>query len=263
MSASTVSDIMSKSKDPSYEVRHHALHALTSSELSSHADQLFEFLLRSQVPESMRLVDLLSLQNDVYDRLMWEHLKLQDLLDLSIQVIDDESANSVWRDYNIQKLGMILTLNQMSPESCDRAFAQLDRLTLGSIPGMQGTALVAAHSLRDHANHEGRTYVGDQVLGERALACAVSSEADPIDRFTALQVAARCGNIEALPYARSLLSATGESKPSPMLKISAICVVGILGNEFEIPSLQKFRRSPDIRISRAARSAILKIQARI
>jgi len=82
-----------------------------------------------------------------------------------------------------------------------------------------------------------------------------------IDRVTALQVAATFEASGVLDYAASLLTQMPSETP-PMLKVSAIAAIGTIGDESQLTILQQFRLSPDVRLKKAARRAIERIQLR-
>jgi len=253
--------IVSSGASPAYGVRHKYLHSLSPGDLATHADELFQFMAAGQVPEGMEVDAYLSLSNDIFDLLLKEGAAVPQLLEYVLQTIPDHAANRVWRDYCVQKLAPLLLKEGLDNESVAEAMQLLDELTNGSIPEMQGTAFIVAYSLSGHDLAKEYSILSEGAIGQRAVACARNEKSALIDRVTALTLAARCRNREALSVSESILNQP-DGGIEPMLKVSAIATIGLLGDAHHLESLQRFRLSPDIRFKNAARVAIERIKAR-
>ena len=205
----------------------------------------------------MRHDAYMSLVNDIYDRMLRAGVRPQALFDLSLEVIPDTQADSVWRDYCAQKLKETLTREDVSTGSRQQGFALLDALTGGAYPEMQGTGLLVAGALLEQPLSDVPAFLNKDTLGERAVACAQNAQAPLIDRITALQAAALFEAPGALEVAISLQASDG-SEPV-MLQVSALAAIGTLGGSEHRALLERHRLSPDIRLRKAARSALSRI----
>lgn len=253
-----VQEITTLNAEPSYEKRHHSLHGLSATLLASNSSSLIDFMCAEQVPEGMREVDYMSLVNDIYNLLLTNDTEVQQLFDISLKVIPDKSAGQIWRDYCMQKLNYTLGREDVAPESIQQALALLDTATQGAYPRMQGTAFIAAYKFKDHPFDPKPNFLNTQTLGERALTAAKDVSKPLIDRITSLQTAAKCDVAGTLAYATTLISESETSEP--MLKVVALATIGQIGSEAQIPLLSEYRLSPDIRLRKAARVAINRIQ---
>jgi hypothetical protein len=253
-----IESIISLAAEPIYTQRHHQLHQLSSAALEGGAEELIAFMRAEQVPEGMREDEYMSIVNDIYNLLLTNGTEVQQLFDLGLEVIPNELAGQIWRDYCVQKLGYTLGREDIAPDSIQRALALLDRATQGAYPALQGTALVVAYQHKDHPFNPKPAFLETQVLGERALAAAQDPSKPLIDRITGLQTAAKVGAVGTLEYAVAMLAQTEQGEP--MLKVVSLAVVGQLGSESQIPLLAEYRLSPDTRLRKAARSALQKLQ---
>lgn len=259
--ASTVEQITTVSAQPPFTARHHQLHQLGVKELNAGAGALITFMRAERVPEGMDPVEYMSLVNDSFNLLVKNGIQVQQLFELILQVVPDESAGVVWRDYCVQKLGYTLDRNDISLQGLTAGLKLLDRLTLGDYPPMQGTALIVANQLASHPILSSTDFLNQRSIGERALSCAIDPAKPLIDRMTALQVAGMCDAPGTLNCAVSLLTA-GEDVQI-MLKVAAMATIGQTGSVAEIPLLADYRKSPDVRLRKAARSAMKQLQGDI
>lgn len=256
-----VSAIVSLSESPNYVQRHHALHKLSTSELEAGASALIDFMSRQQVPKQMDQVEYMSLVNDSFNRLIGQGIRSEQLLNLIIEVIPDQSRHEVWRDYSVQKLGYTLNREDISAAAKQAGFDMLERATSGEFPRMQGTALMIAFKLSERYASQ-FDFLTEAHLGKVALKCAADPDSELIDRVTALQIAGLCAAPGALDYCKSILRSDERSRHAEMLLVSAIATIGELGNEQDLIYVENFRLSPDIRFRSATQTAFNKIQRR-
>ena len=259
---SDIDRISSLDANPRFAERHHTLHKLSAGDLESGAAQLIDFMREQQVPTGMRPVDYMSLVNDSFNLLVKNHIRADELLRLILEVIPDESADEVWRDYAVQKLGYTLDRQDISPATLDAGLAMLERVVRGEFPRVQGTGLIVAFKLSETFART-HPFLQKEALGGMALAGAKDEGALLIDRVTALQVAALCGRTDALSYAKLLIRNGVSDEQETMLLVSAIAVVGEQGGASERALVEAFHLSPDIRIRAATRTALQKIEARL
>lgn len=257
---STINQIIGLEAAPSYTQRHHALHQLPSHKLSANAQLLIDFMCAEQVPEGMEEAEYLSLVNDMYNLLLANGIEVQQLFDICLKVIPDESAGAIWRDYCMQKLGYTLGREDISAESIQQGLKLLDLATHGRYPSMQGTALIVAHQIVQGSFNPRPIFLNEGAIGQRALAAASNPEAPLIDRITALQIACVCRAEGTRELATKLLEE--DAQDLVMLQVVAIASLGELGTAAALERLQQYRLSPDIRLRTASRVSIQRIQDR-
>lgn len=256
---SPIDAIITLEADPPFTSRHHLLHRLPASILGAHSEELIDFMRAEEVPGGMREGEYMSLVNDIYNLLLSNGIEVQQLFDICLEVIPDESAGEIWRDYCMQKLNYTLGREDIATESIQEALKLLDAATQGAYPRMQGTAFIAAYQFRDHPFDPKPEFLNEKILGERALEAAKNEKIPLIDRITALQTATKCKSVGTLDYATTLLAS---SEPvEPMLKVVALATVGQLGDEAQIPLLSEYRLSPDVRFRKASREAVTRIES--
>jgi hypothetical protein len=252
--ANGVADIVTLDPEPSYSQRHAILHSLSVARLASDSQVLIEFMRAEQVPQEMDEVEYMALVNDIYNLLLANGTEVQQLFDICLEVIPNEVAGKIWRDYCMQKLAYTIGRDDLEPESIQKALGLLDSATRGEYPKMQGTALVVAMQHLAHPFDPQPEFLNSQTLGQRALKAAKDDGRPLIDRITALQIAAECRASGALGYATALILDDGQVEP--MLRVVAVACLGQLGDQSHIPMLEEYRLSPDIRVRTAVRSAI-------
>jgi hypothetical protein len=250
--------IVSAEASPHYKQRHHLLHTMSPADLRTASDRLFTFMADGQSPEHMNEGDYLSLCNDIYDLLFALGINQPQLLAHALKVIPDENRMLVWRDYCIQKMAETLAAEGIDEAARQQGIQLLSELASGRFPGLQGTALIVAHELSQRPAFVAESGLSMVSIGQKALQCAQDSSAELIDRVTALQIATRCATPGTLEYVRSTLS--DELPAEPMLKVSSIAAVGVLGTPEDSVLLSAYRQSPDIRYRKAARSALKNLE---
>jgi hypothetical protein len=251
-----VAEIFSPTANPPFVQRHRLLHELDRTSVDRHADEFLEFLKRRDPPPEMREDDFHSLKNDASALLIRHRVRPVEHLRLSLDCIADADAFFVWRDYCLQFLPALLGAEELPPEDFRRGTTLLDELTAQSVPGLTGTALIAARRLSRSPLSEAAP--SPEELSRRALLCARNADARLIDRVTALQVAAELKNPGAFDFAAELIK-----NPPPdeqiMLRVSALAALGYSGDPARLPLLEPFQLSPDIRLRNAARGAIRRL----
>jgi hypothetical protein len=250
----TVEEILSSSSTPPFTDRHHKLHALTEADIVQNKERLFKFLAVSDVPPNMAANDFLSLKNDIADFLITYDLKTDEHLKAALNVIKDPQESFVWRDYYIQKLPAMLQASQILNQSAERALALIERLAAQEVPGLTGTALIAAYSLTETS--EIKLKVTPQKLSVLAYNCASNVDAPLIDRITALQIAAILKKPEAFDLAKIYIINPQNNEIPIMLKVSALGALRYSENPDYLPIVSSYRLSPDIRLRAAARGTI-------
>lgn len=255
----TVDLIANPGSTPGFERRQHLLYSLNSTDLLSGADKLISFMELATPPEGMGRNTYFSLTNDIFDLLVREKIEEQRLLDHLISTIPNEEVDRVWRDYCVQKLSSALVFEAVTSESRQAGLRMLDQLTTGSMPRMQGTALIVSTDLCGYPFLEDCAFLEQSSLGQRALTCASNDEAPLIDRVTALQVAAQFNASGLEQYALGLLNPSSTEGVPVMLQVSAIAALGVVDSEASSSVILSYEKSSDIRLRKAARTALKRI----
>ncbi|NBB77843.1 MAG: hypothetical protein GVY36_00090 [Verrucomicrobia bacterium] len=256
LSSDPIARLTSRSAETDFPVRHALLHAMDETALQAGASRLMEFLNQDTPPPEMEPNDFLSLKNDVADRLIIHAIHPSEHLRLALRTIRDRDRDFVWRDYCLQKIPELMAADALEAADRQPAAELLETLIAGNDPGLTGTALIAALHLSEGAMAEWAPPA--RHLGAAALDCARTEGAPLIDRVTALQVAAGLGHSGTATYAASLLhSKQSESSPAvpAMLRTSAIAALGVVGDPRYLALVEQHRRSPDVRLRAAARTA--------
>lgn len=158
-----------------------------------------------------------------------------------IVLYNDVDMDLVWRDYCIQHLA---DLYRHDPDNSDIREVLLcaSRERAGTLAG---TALLA---MRKNVS----TGFTEDVLTQRAFAVAADATYDDMVRLTALQVCAELGDVRAVPLAREIIG----SQSSIHLRMSAIAVLGRLGQVHDCESIKPYLLSSDSRLRTAAKAAV-------
>ena len=192
--------------------------------------------------------------NSVADKVL-NKLEEQDhvppvLIDHLMGMFYDESGDYTWRDYCIQHLGSLYSTPTADGkrEAIRRVFKDAAHPDVG----MAGTVALA---LRNNMNQEG---ISPELASQTAATVALDENQDDADRLTAMLAAAELGNSEMLTLARRIVG----SKNSIHFRMSSMAAMGMLGDTSDLPTLEKYTSSSDMRLRLAAQAAVKKINAR-
>ena len=171
-----------------------------------------------------------------------------ELPDVLIAMYQDVSQDRVWRDYCLQHLGAVYGREAVAGKR-----EQIQQLFESALETRMAGTVILALRRNVGANGISRSYAASL-----AARVAKDEEQSDVSRLTAIQVAAELGDRTMLPLAREIVL-SGHSVP---FRISAMASIGILGDQSDLPLLNKFTRSSDMRLRLASRAAIKKINAR-
>ncbi|MEM7790416.1 MAG: hypothetical protein AAF546_03350 [Verrucomicrobiota bacterium] len=247
--------------DLRFEMRHHALHKAGRESLRKSSGQLLLFLESRESPVGIDLEDYLSLKNDIFDKMFTDSIDLPSLVDVAQTNLNDPSSHPIWRDYCLQKYGLLLSHPEIGERLRTPLFNDLWRYMQGEETGMTGTALLAAiRAWEARGDWKGEDFaVTSKTVGESAMLCAREVNNPLMDRMTALQVASLLGYSEARDYSIELLQSSPASVPL-MLRSSAVAALGIFADGRDADLVRRYRLSADIRLRAAAVTALYKIQ---
>lgn len=153
----------------------------------------------------------------------------------------DTSRSIVVRDYALQHLGHLRS-ESVDTEPITRTLTSAVAEKRGPLAG---TALLALNQTRVNRR-----------AGEAALAVAADPTTDIRSRITAIQVAGRQGNPDALPLAVEIATATDQPIP---FRMAAIATLGDLRAVGQWLLLSNLSTAADPRLRTAARAALKKL----
>lgn len=154
---------------------------------------------------------------------------------------DDVHTDLVWRDCCIQHLADLYRQ--------DPANSEIQQVLLRASKERSGNlAATALLAIRKNVS-SGFT---QEVLLQRAFALAADATYSDTVRLTALQVCAELGDIRVLPLAREI----NRSQSSIHLRMSAIAVLGRLGEVHDHELIKQYVLSSDTRLRTAAKAAL-------
>ena len=244
--------IIGETKEQNYSPRVKAIHALSANLPDDQVQACYRFLYKKIETQKLPDLQFNALKNELVFVLMRQKKKPTELAGHLVKMYKDKSFDTTWRDYCVQFFG------KWYPNA----------------PDNQGRKDMAA-GLWDALQHER----GNRIAGgasaqlcflsrrypefDKAKVSAESFNAltDPkcadISRLPLMHTCALLGNEKVLPIARKYAQ-----KGSPMMRASAIGVIGIVGNKDDIKMLEELASARDIRLQRPAHVAIDKIKSR-
>lgn len=191
-------------------------------------------------------------QNDLADRLLQRPATAAPTAEALLNVLADEAADPLWREYCLQKLPVAYEQASTGEALQSDLLAALRDHSANFETAFSGTALLGLYRLRDLAG------IPEEELIARARRILDHPGYATANRVTALQVAALLGDDDALKQARSLVH---DSTAPVQLRISAIASVGQQGGAEDAPLLETLTRHPDIRIRTSSRNALQRLRA--
>jgi HEAT repeat protein len=223
----------------SYEERLDAIHALDEP-LSSAELLNLRNLVRNPEEHS-------TLRNDAL--LVLETHKLEGLESDLVSMWKDESENPVWRDYCLQHLARVHSFSRR-PEWIQHTLFEVAEREIGTA---SGTALIALQSIAEN----------NPAVAEKLREVAREKSKDSVDNpeaaVTAMQVSLKAGDASSLPEARKLAANTSARA---RLRMSAIGLIGALGETKDIVLLKSLISDKDDRVRRAADANLKRLKER-
>lgn len=233
----------------SYEERFRAIHTLDETISAGDVDYYLNFLSRPFKGDDLREGEFDTLKNDLADKLLVQHRLPKDITVRFLRMIDQKALGVVWRDYVLQKLPDLY--NRVETEARVQILEKLWEETANAQDTFSGTALLSLSRMN-------RLYPGVVVserFAERALAVVQEATFPDQNKLTALQLLAELRHPEALNLAREVLNA----ESTVMLRVSAIGVIGLMGQAVDRENLLVLVKSPEFRLRRAAKAALRRL----
>ena len=235
------------SRNSSLLERQEAVRSLGSGLEDDEYSALLEFLARKSSDDSLPADQLVALKNEVVNKLKNQERDPVELIRALVAMFGDVTQDEVWRDYCIQHLGTLYKAAEGADrEAVKKLFLQATDLKQGSIPG---TALIAL------ANNAGSD-IASQAVAAKAIVIAEDVLYGDAARITALQIAAKQNDARILSVARE----TAFGSVSAPLRVSAIAVLGMMGDKTDLTKLEPLASSTDIRLRTAATAAVKKLK---
>lgn len=242
-----VGSILAPASSPRYATLYRTVQSLPAVLQPAEAEALLDFLAQTSLSASLSESESGGIKNDIADLLLRQPSLPRNSDTVFLAMLKDPSQGPVWNNYVLQKLPALLS-RLPSEEQRAPLLAALWSATEDPTIGFPGTALLGLLRLsRADANT-----VALSAVSERAFQVAQNPAAAASDRLTALQIASEAGHAEVLALARTLLHAD----VPVMLRASAIAVMGKQGEASDIPQLEPFLKSADLRLREAAKSAL-------
>jgi len=231
-----------------YSTRNNAVKSMGKDLAADEIQSLYALLNRKRAENGLKSGHLNALKNSVLNVLGSQREPPADYANNLMAMYYDRGHDSVWRDYCIQHLGGWYA--RAGEKEKQAIAATLWDATKETKLGIAGTALIALASNCDDSG------IDTARVAERALTLGTSAECGTLAKITALQICAQLGERKVLPTARSIAG----SRSAVTLRMSAIAAVGTLGDESDKPMLSKYAASTDVRLRKAARSALSRLR---
>lgn len=245
--------IIGQGTEQFYVPRVKAIHALPADMPQDQIDACYEFLY--QKLESQKLPDLQwnALKNELVLALMRQRKKPAELSAHLVKMYKDKTVDVTWRDYCVQFFGKWYPNAPDNQGRKDMVAGLWDALKTERESRIAGAAASQlAFLARKHPEFD-KTQV--------AAAC-FDALTDPkcanISKVSLLPACSILGYDKVLPVARKIAA----TEKNPMLRISAIGVIGEHGDQTDLKFLREMETASDIRFQRPAKAAIEKILAK-
>lgn len=194
-------------------------------------------------------------QNNLADWLLKQPDHVEVTTQALLEIIYDESADLLWREFCIQKLPLAVTQSNLSLPLKEKCYQTLEQMAASSKISFSGTALLGLYRLQTSGTEMQLTETILQ-LAETVLKQPEFAEANKV---TALQVAGLLGSEYALNYARDLI----QSDAGIQLRASAIALIAKRGASEDLKNIKILNDHRDLRLRESSRAAVAQIQNRI
>lgn len=244
--SNTAKFICEGSEGYGYEARFRLIRTLDNNISMTDIEYYLNFLDRSFKKGDLRVGEFNTLKNDLADKLLMQRILPREMAKRFLGMTDQKALGVVWRDYVLQKLPDLYE----RVEEVDRVLI-LDKLW-GAADSTEhtfsGTALLGL----DRIGSKYAEMVDSDRFAEQALLIVKEAEFPEQNKITALQLLAESGHPEALDLARKILN----TESTVMLRVSAIGVLGSLGQSVDRETLSVYTKDSEFRLRHAAQCAL-------
>lgn len=217
---------------------------------AEHEARCLEFLQHS-FPEDEVAIGRVR-QNDLADWLIQQPAHTEACTEILLEVVGDETADLLWREFCVQKLALALEQSTLSAERAGQCLEVLIAKANDTRISFSGSALLGLYRL----SKQDPPLIDPQRVATLAEHVLSTSGIANANKVTALQVAGLSGSERAVRMARAYI---GDSTIAMQLRVSAVALIGRAGNEDDLTELKRLARSLDFRLRKAAESAILNL----
>ena len=240
--------IIGQGADRNYFVRVREIHNLKKNLSPEQVETLYKFLYEKLDKQELPDLQFNGLKNEIVMELMKQTIKPEALSGHLVAMYYDKSFDPTWRDYCVQFFGK--WYEQAPTNDAREAMVKglYDALKERN-SSLGGTAITMLCHLT-HLKEFNKDKIADQAYElMTAPDCAKSG------KIAAMQACAELRNKKALPIARDWADNSNEM----FIKMSAIAAIGMLGDPSDLPLLNHYKSSSDIRLSGPAKAAFAKI----
>ncbi len=243
--------IIGKGKTRNYYVRVREIYKLGKNLPQNQIDALYEFLYNRLEDQELRNRAFNGLKNETVEALMKQRQKPKELSAHLVKMYKDKTFDPTWRDYCVQFFGKWYEKapNNAGKKAMYHGLFDAVEERKGSIGGTAVTMMRHLVHLPEFDKKE---------VADLAYKLITSPDCSNSGKISGLQVCADLGDKRALPLAREWV----EKSKNKFIKMSAMAAIGTLGDRSDLPLLEKYSSSTDIRLRGPAVAAIKKIKRR-
>ena len=191
-------------------------------------------------------------QNNLADWMLQQPAHLEATTYVLLEIINDNSADLLWREFCIQKLALAISQPELPEKAEIECYKTLEKMAEDSRISFSGTALLGLYRLHG----EGSEKLSAEKIISLAENVLKQNDFSMANKVTALQIAGLLGSHEALEYARSIV----QSDKPIQLRISAIALLAKQGNSEDLKILKSLTQSKDLRLRQSSRVAVEKLK---
>ena len=137
-------------------------------------------------------------QNNLADWMLQQPAHLEATTYALLEIINDNSADLLWREFCIQKLALAISQPELPENAEIECYKTLEKMTTDSRISFSGTALLGLYRL----HMEGSEKLSAEKIISLAENVLKQNDFPMANKVTALQIAGLLGSREALEYAR-------------------------------------------------------------
>lgn len=240
--------IIGQGADRNYYVRVREVHNLKKNLPLEQIDALYKFLYEKLDKQELPDLQFNGLKNEIVVELMKQTIKPEALSGHLVAMYYDKSFDQTWRDYCVQFFGK--WYEQAPANNARQAMVKglYDALKERD-SSLGGTAI----TMLCHLTHL-KVFDKDKIA-DMAYELMTAPDCAKSGKINAMQVCAELRNKKALATARDW----ADNSKEIFIKMSSIAAIGMLGDPSDLPILNHYKNSTDIRLSGPAKAAISRI----
>jgi hypothetical protein len=240
--------IIGQGETRNYFVRVREIHNLKKNLPPEQVDALYKFLYEKLDKQELPDLQFNGLKNEIVVELMKQTTKPEALSGHLVTMYYDKSFDPTWRDYCVQFFGK--WYEQAPANDARQAMVKglYDALKErdSSIGGTAITMLCHLTHLKEFDKDK---------IADLAYELMIAPDCSVSGKTSAMQVCAELRNKKALPIARDWAANSKEI----FIRMSAIAAIGMLGDPGDLPMLNEYKNSSDIRLKGPAKAAFARI----